>query len=320
MRRVLVLGGTAWLGRELARTAVAGQAEVVCLARGESGAAPRGVRHVRADRTEPGAYDQLDGEWDEVIELAYEPALVGSALDALADRARHWTLVSSVSVYRRNDEPGADESAEMVEPEDLTDYAQAKVAAERAAASRLGERLLVVRPGLITGPGDLSDRFGYWMARLHRGGCVLTPTTAGRHVQVIDVADLAMWIINAGDADRTGIVNAVGESHEFEDFLAEARSVTGFAGEFVTVDDAWLLEHDVRFWAGPRSLPLWLPIADAAFAERSNATYLEAGGIVRPLRDTIATVLDDEVTRDPERSRRSGLSPEEEADLLNRLR
>lgn len=211
-------------------------------------------------------------------------------------------------------------SAELVEPEDLTDYAQAKVAAERAAASRLGQRLLVVRPGLITGPGDLSDRFGYWMARLHRGGCVLTPTTAGRHVQAIDVADLAMWIINAGGADRTGIVNAVGESHEFEDFLAEARSVTGFAGEFVTVDDAWLLEHDVRFWAGPRSLPLWLPIADAAFAERSNATYLEAGGIVRPLRDTIATVLDDEVTRDPERSRRSGLSPEEEADLVNRLR
>jgi 2'-hydroxyisoflavone reductase len=222
-------------------------------------------------------------------------------------------------VYRRN-EPGADESAELVEPDDLTDYAQAKVAAERVTASRLGERLLVVRPGLIAGPDDFSDRFGYWMARLHRGGRVLTPTTGGRRVQVIDVADLAMWMINAGGAGFTGIVNAVGHSHGFDEFLAEARSVTGFTGEFVTADDVWLLEHDVRFWAGPRSLPLWLPAADTAFAERSNAAYFNAGGIARPLRDTIARVLEDELARGPGRSRRYGLTPEEEADLLDHAR
>ena len=101
---------------EIARVAISDGAEVVCLARGDSGAAPEGVCFVQADRTMPGAYDQVDGEWDEVIELAYGPELVESALDAFADRARHWTLVSTVSVYRRNDEPGADESAELVEP------------------------------------------------------------------------------------------------------------------------------------------------------------------------------------------------------------
>ncbi|WP_028045519.1 NAD-dependent epimerase/dehydratase family protein [Cellulomonas sp. URHE0023] len=320
MRRVLVLGGTAWLGREIATCAVASQAQVVCLARGESGAPPDGTRLVRADRDKPGAYDELDGEWDEVIELAYEPAKVGSALDALAERAHHWTLVSSVSVYRRNDEPGADESAELVEPEDLTDYAHAKVAAERATTSRLSDRLLIVRPGLIAGPGDLSDRFGYWMARLHRGGRVLTPAGEGRHVQVIDVADLATWIVHAGATAQTGTVNAVGESQEFDDFLGDVRSVTGFTGDLVDVDDAWLLQRAVNYWAGPRSLPLWLPGADAAFAQRSNSRYLASGGSLRPLRATISRVRDDEVARGVNRPRRSGLSIEEETELLDQVR
>jgi 2'-hydroxyisoflavone reductase len=320
VRRVLILGGTGWLGREIARAAVAGGAEVVSIARGESGAAPVGVRFVRADRRASEAYEALKGEWDEVIELAYEPALVGSALDALADYAHHWTLISSVSVYRRNDEPGTDESAELVEPEDLTDYAQAKVAAERATASRLRDRLLIVRPGLIAGPGDPSDRFGYWMARLHRGGRVLTSTTAGRYVQAIDVADLAEWIVEAGGMGLTGVVNAVGKSHELETFLADVRSVTGFTGEFVAADDQWLRERDVRYWAGPRSLPLWLPRSDAAFAERSDAAYVVAGGVARPLRDTIARVLEDEVARGAERPRRSGLSAGEEIDLLEQIR
>ncbi len=130
MRRVLVLGGTGWLGREVARAAVAAGAEVVCLARGESGSVPEGARLVRADRRLPGAFDQLTGEWDEVIEFAYDPELVAPALDSVAERASHWTLVSTVSVYAGNDEPGVDESAALVEPRDLTQYPDAKVAAE----------------------------------------------------------------------------------------------------------------------------------------------------------------------------------------------
>ncbi len=318
MRRVLILGGTGWLGSNIARAAITAATEVVCLARGESGSVPDGTRFIGADRAHAGAYEDLVGEWDEVIELAHEPELVISALEALAGRARHWTLVSSISVYRSNNEPDADESAELVEPEHPSEYAHAKVMAERATAVQLGDRLLIVRPGLIAGPGDPSDRFGYWPARLHRGGEVLVPTTAGRHVQVIDVVDLATWIDGAGRRGITGIVNAVGESYPFDTFLEKVATVTGFEGEFVTVEDDILLAHDVRYWAGPRSLPLWLPLADAAMAQRDPGTYVAARGSIRPLGDTIKRALDDEISRDVNRARRSGLTADEEADLVHR--
>lgn len=320
MRRTLILGGTAWLGQEIARQAVARGDEVVCLARGTSGSAPDGARLVVADRSQPGAYDALDGEWDDVVELSYDLPLVSSALDALADRARHWTLVSTVSVYARTDIPGADESTEVVEPVDLTDYGQAKVAAERATSARVGGRLLVVRPGLIAGPGDPSDRFGYWVARLSRGGTVLSPTAAGRFVQVIDVGDLAAFVVGSGSDGATGVVDTVGHPHSFAELLSQARDVTGFEGEIVEADDPWLLEHDVRYWAGPRSLPLWIPVEDAGFARRSNAAYLAAGGTVRPLVDTLRRTLDDEVDRGVYRERRSGLAPDDESVLVAQLR
>lgn len=319
MRRVLVLGGTAWLGRAIAREAVARGAEVICLARGTSGTAPAGARLVRADRARPGAYDALAGEWDEVVELAYGPALVEGALDALADRARHWTLVSSVSVYRRDDEPGADESADLVEPRDLAEYPDAKVAAERASAARLADRLLVARPGLIVGPGDPSDRFGYWAARLHRGGRVLVPTVAGRRVQVVDVDDLAAWVVRAGEDGVTGPVDAVGSSRPFAELLDAVRAATGFTGALVPAEDAWLVDHDVRYWAGPRSLPLWLPASASGFAQRSGARYRSSGGRDRGLGEVVERVLRDEVARGAGRPRRSGLAAGEEADLLAAL-
>ena len=319
MRRVLVLGGTGWLGGAVVRAALAEDAEVVCLARGESGAVPEGARLVAADRRAADAYHGVAGPWDEVIEVAYQPDLVGPALDALAARASHWTLVSTISVYLRNDEPGADESAELVEPDDLTAYPDAKVAAERATTAAVGDRLLIVRPGLIAGPGDPSDRFGYWPARLHRGGRVLVPPTTGRYVQVIDVDDLAGFIVAAGREGATGVVNAVGEPVPLASFLAEAVELAGFTGELATADDDWLLEHDVNYWAGPRSLPLWIPAEDAALLQRSNAAYRAAGGIVRPLQETIARSLADELARGVTRARRSGLSAEDEHELLARL-
>ena len=319
MRRVLILGGTSWLGREIARTAVQAGADVVCLARGTSGSVPDGARLVVADRARPGAYDSLEGEWDAVVELAYQHELVEPALAALADRSHHWTLVSSVSVYCRHDRPGDDESAELVEPTDPADYAHAKVAAERASAARLGDRLHIVRPGLIAGPGDPSDRFGYWPARLRRGGKVLTPTVEGRHVQVIDVADLADWVVRAGEVGIGGVVDAVGHSHPLGEVLAEAGAAASFDGELVTADDQWLLDHDVRYWAGPRSLPLWLPAEMAAMSRRSNAAYVAGGGTVRPIADTLNRVLDDEVVRGLDRVRRSGLTADEERVLLSEL-
>lgn len=319
MRRVLVLGGTGWLGRAIARSALRTGAEVVCLARGESGVPPAGARLVRADRRDPGAYDALSGDWDHVVELSYQADLVEPALEELADRARHWTLISTMSVYRRNDETGANETAEVLDPLDLSDYGQAKVAAERASSARLGDRLVVARAGLIVGPGDPSDRFGYWVARLHRGGPVLIPETARRYVQVIDVGDLAEWVVTTGLEGRSGVFNVTGSSLPLAEFLTSAAAVSGYDGELRPVSDEWLLRHDVHYWAGPRSLPLWLPVADTGFARRDNAAFLAAGGRVRPIAETLRRVLDDEIARGPLRPRRAGLTAEEETHLL-RLR
>ncbi len=317
MRRVLILGGTGWLGSEIAREAASNGAEVVCLARGTSGTVPDGTVLIRADRQEPGAYDQLTGDWDDVIELSDDPSFVESALDALASRARHWTFVSTVSVYARNDEPDADESAELLRPHDLNEYGEAKVAAEQATVRRLADRSLILRPGLIAGPGDPSDRFGYWPARLSRGGTVLAPTTAGRFVQVIDVTDLATFIVKAGHDQLSGVVNAVGDQHTMASFFTAVADVAGFRGDIAHVDDAWLAEHHVNHWAGPRSLPLWLPSSDAALAQRSNAAFRAAGGSLLPLRETIERVLLDEVRRGVSRPRRAGLTAQEESGLLD---
>jgi 2'-hydroxyisoflavone reductase len=277
---------------------------------------PDGATLVQEDRRLPGAYDQLVGDWDDVIELSYDLELVESALGALSVRARHWTLVSTVSVYASNDEQGADESAELVEPLDLDDYGAAKVAAEVASARRISDRLLIVRPGLIVGPGDPSDRFGYWPARLARGGKVLAPTTAGRSVQVIDVSDLARFIVQAGRDELAGTVNAVDDQHPMESFLKAVADVTEFSGDVVHANDEWLGAHEVNYWAGPRSLPLWLPLTDAGFAQRSNAAFRAAGGVPRSVSETITRTLHDEIARGLDRQRRSGLTPQEESGLL----
>jgi nucleoside-diphosphate-sugar epimerase len=318
--RALVLGGTGWLGRAIVRDLLAAGADVTCLARGESGDAPDGAQLARVDRRETGAYESVRGDWDEVVELSHEADLVEPALEALADTARHWTLVSTVSVYARNDEPDADESASLVEPTDRAEYADAKVVAERNSAARLGSRLLIGRPGLIVGPGDPSDRFGYWPARLSRSGPALTPTTSGRFVQVIDVADLAAWIGQAGRAGHTGVVNAVGEVYPMRDFFLRTARSAGFDGELVEVEDDALLAQDVRYWAGPRSLPLWLPHADAAFAQRSPHTFRVTGGVTQSLEATLTAVLADERSRGLTRPRRSGLTESEEHAVLRRVR
>ncbi|SMG45115.1 NAD-dependent epimerase/dehydratase family protein [Agreia pratensis] len=316
MRRVLVLGGTGWLGREIAQRAVAEGADVTCLARGESGSVPDGSRLVPVDRLSPYAYDGVTGQWDDVIELSSDPRFVGPALEALASSAAHWTLVSSVSVYSRNDEPDADESAAVVEPRDTSNYADAKVAAELISLKHLGDRLLVARPGLIVGPGDPSDRFGYWPARFSRTGPALIPTTADRFVQAIDVSDLASWIERAGRDRLSGVVNAVGEVVSFSEFLRAAAAAARYDGELVEVDDDVLLAHDVGYWAGPRSLPLWLPLTDVAFAQRSGAAYLASGGIRRSLSETLSRVHADELARGIDRERRSGLSAVDEQEIL----
>jgi len=326
MRRVLVLGGTGWLGRAVAEAALRDGAEVTCLARGESGEPPAGARFVRADRSAADAYSGVGDTWDDVVELATDPAHVTGAIEALSARAAHWTFVSTISVYARTDRAGDDEDApvvepvEPVEPVDPTPYADAKVAGERATRRMRGTDALVVRPGLIVGPGDPSDRFGYWAARLDRGGDVVTPALEGRAVQVVDVTDLAEWIVRAGRAGTVGTVDAVGPSTSMGAFLDEVRAATGFDGRLVAVDDDTLLTQGVAYWAGPASLPLWIPVGEVGFARRAGRAFLAAGGTVRPLAETVRRVVEDERARGVGRVRRSGLTDAEERRVLDVVR
>jgi 2'-hydroxyisoflavone reductase len=322
MGNVLVLGGTAWLGSGIVRQLIVSGDKVTCLARGDSGQAPAGAAFVQADRTTRDAYEAVaDRVWDEIIELSYDPALVSGAIEALSRTAQHWTLVSSVSVYATNTDPDADESAPLLNPVDLEDYGQAKVAAELASSEALEDRLLIVRPGLVAGPGDGSDRFSYWVGRFALAGTgpVLTPVTEGRMVQVIDVQDLAAFLTSAGRNGVTGVINATGDQHPLTDVLNLCAGIAGFTGRMISAADEWLLGHDVRFWAGPRSLPLWLPLTDVAFAQRGNTAFHAAGGQLMDLGRTIQRILDEETNLGLDRERVSGLSRTEELQLLEQV-
>jgi nucleoside-diphosphate-sugar epimerase len=324
MTNVLILGGTGWLSGRVARAWTDAGASVTCLARGGR-PAPEGAELIVADRAEPGAYDAVrEREWDEIVEISSIPEFVAAAVDALAPRARHWTYVSSLSVYAANDEIGADESAtlsEPAEPGDEYDYSRAKSAAEASVRAALGDRAAIVRPGLIVGPGDPTDRFGYWVARLALAGDddVLAPTLDGLTAQVIDVDDLTEFILQRGSAAWHGTANAIGDPMPFADLLAVAAEVAGHTGRIAEADDAWLAEREVAHWMGPRSLPLWLPRDMVGFSTRSNAAYRAAGGQVRSIRDTLERTLADERERGLDRERKSGLSRPEEVALLVEL-
>ncbi|WP_111720994.1 NAD-dependent epimerase/dehydratase family protein [Homoserinimonas sp. OAct 916] len=322
MRRTLILGGTAWLGREIATQLLASGNAVTCLARGSSGSAPVGATLEAIDRSDPEAYDRVkQQEWDDVIELSYDQGFVTGALRALASQAAHWTLVSSVSVYSSNAEPHADETAEVVVAVNLSDYGHAKVAAEKVSTELVGDRLLIARPGLIGGPGDPSDRFGYWVGRFALADTepVLSPTTKGRTVQVVDVRDLASWVASAGRGRLTGTFNVVGNQHGLQETLDRAATIAGYSGRTIEAPDEWLIEHAVNFWAGPRSLPLWLPEVDRGFTRRSNAAFISAGGVLRSLDDTLIGSLEYEQRCGLDRERRSGLSRHDELALLEIL-
>ncbi|WP_337004193.1 MULTISPECIES: NAD-dependent epimerase/dehydratase family protein [unclassified Microbacterium] len=317
MTDVLILGGTGWLSGRIARRWLDAGAEVTCLARG-SRPAPDGAVLVQGDRDDPEVYAALARqEWDHVVDISSHAAQVGGAVEALGDRAARWTYVSSMSVYSDDATVGADESAPRhppARPGDEYEYGAQKAAAEDAVDA-LGERALIVRPGLIVGDGDPSDRFGYWAAAFARAGAdsVLLPPLEGRSAQVIDVDDLAAFIATT---TATGAVNAIGDEQPLAALLESVRAAAGHGGPTVVAEEEWLIAHDVAFWAGPRSLPLWLPAEMTGFMTRSNAALHAAGARLRPLADTIERVLADERERGVGRARRAGLTRAEEQALL----
>lgn len=321
--RILVLGGTAFLSAEIARQAVAAGHQVTCLARGSAAEPPDGVQWIKADRSlGANSYTALAGDWDEVVEVARDPVPARDALAAFADRARHWTFVSSCSVYASQATPGAAEDAARLDPlapgseSTPENYGESKAAIELATAEAAGDKAHICRAGLISGPGDPTDRYGYWPARFARDNKpAIVPDIAGSPTQVIDVRDLAGWVLHAAGQGVTGALNAVGDQVPFGDYIAAARTAAGYQGEILTAPEQWLVGQGIGYWAGPDSLPLWLPPGHDGFCARSNRAACAAGLTTRSWQETLKDTLDDERRRGLDRHRMAGLTPAREARL-----
>lgn len=295
--RVLILGGSQFLGRAIASHACATGHDVTCAARGLAGPIAAGARFVRIDRDVADGLAPVAGEtFDAVVDVSRHPGQVRRAVAALKWPGVHWTFVSTISVYADNRIPGqrADtaplrepSSAEIAHSTDAI-YGAAKVACEQA----VGNDAFICRAGLIAGPEDPTGRFAYWPARLARSGEVLAPGSPEDAVQLIDVRDLAQWIMHAAEIRLTGIYDGIGPIRTRGEFLAECASALNASCTFTWVERAFLEAHDVRRWAGPRSLPMWLPLPDfAGFLTRDTSPARAAGLISRPVAVTAHDTL-----------------------------
>jgi nucleoside-diphosphate-sugar epimerase len=295
--RLLILGGTQFLGRAIAAHAVANGHNVTCAARGVTGAVAPGARLVRVDRDEPdGLVPPAGAAFDAVVDVSRHPGQVHRAVAALKSRVAHWTFVSTVSVYANNATPGqrADTAplraptAPEIEHSIEATYGAAKVACEQA----VGEGAFICRAGLIVGPEDPTGRFTYWPTRLDRGGEVLVGGTPDDAAQFIDVRDLAQWIVFAAQTGLTGTFDGIGPSFTRGAFLTQCQDALDASCTLTWVDRAFLESQEIKRWAGPRSLPMWLPLPDyAGFNTRDTSPARDAGLTVRPLSQTARDTL-----------------------------
>ncbi|MFC6287229.1 NAD-dependent epimerase/dehydratase family protein [Nocardioides sp. GCM10027113] len=295
--KLLVLGGTRFLSRAVAVEAVGRGHDVTCACRGVSGAVPHGATHLAWDRAEaPPA--GLAGGVDAVVDVATRPSYVRSAVAALPDV--HWVYVSTISVYAEASVPGG--TPETLPLLDLvrtdedpfstpTTYGGMKVACEQAVLEGAASAT-VVRPGLIVGPEDPTGRFSYWPTRLADGGVVLAPGTPDDPVQVVDVRDLAAWLVDLAEKRTTGTFVATSRALPRGDFLAQVAEGVGADPSLTWVPQEFLLEQDVRPWMGDRSLPVWLPLPEYAGLMAHDVTAAHDAGLrTRPLAETARDTL-----------------------------
>lgn len=321
--RLLVLGGTKFLGRAVVEAALARGHAVSTFTRGRTNPDlfPE-VERLRGDRD--GGLRALEGgRWDAVVDTSgYVPRIVRASAELLREAAPHYTFVSSGSVYAdhssRNDESSAlaqldDPASEEVE----RDYGALKALCERVVTDTYGERALVVRAGLIVGPHDPTGRFTYWPVRVARGGDVLAPEPRDTRVQLVDVRDLAEWIVRMAEDGRGGVYNAVGPEPRptLEELLETCRAVANPDARLVWVDDAFLVERGVAEWM---ELPLWIAAPEyGAFMDVDVSRAVAAGLTFRPLAETVRATLEWARTDEQGGLRDdAGLAPEREAELL----
>lgn len=336
--KILIIGGTIFLGRHLIESALARGHEVTVFNRGRhnSDLYPQ-IEKLRGDRERD--LSALQGrEWDAIIDTCgYLPGVVQKSAEFLRDRVAHYTFISSCSVYGDYDPHGSDENSPVAEitgeqlaEAEKTDPGERATAAsygaaygglkrlcERAAEAALPNRVLNVRAGLIAGQYDSVGRFTYWVRRIAEGGIVLAPGKPSRRVRIIDARDLADWIIGMAEARKSGIYNATGaeDGATFGSMLEEIRQVSQSDAEFVWANEEFLETQKVAAWS---ELPLWLPEKYNGIFEIRNDWAIAAGLKFRLLAETIRDTLRDLAgqTQIPG----TGLTPGREKELLNLLR
>lgn len=323
--KLLVLGGTVFLGRHIVAEALAHGHEVTLFNRGQHNPDlfPE-VEKLRGNRN--GNLETLRGRrWDAVIDTCgYIPRLVRASAELLAQSVEHYTFISSISVYADFSAPGLNENApvgklqdEAIEEITGETYGPLKALCEQAMENAMPGRALIIRPGLIVGPHDPTDRFTYWPYRVAQGGEVLAPGHPDRPVQIIDVRDLAKWIVRMVEAGKTGTYNATGPDYTLTigHLLETCRSVSRSNATFMWVDEGFLLAVGVQPWM---ELPLWVPDTEEyrGFSAVNCTKAISDGLSFRPLAETIQDTLAWVTTRPSDTPWRAGLKREREKELL----
>ncbi|MFG2113603.1 NAD-dependent epimerase/dehydratase family protein [Streptomyces sp. NPDC048718] len=294
--KVLVIGGTVFLGRAFVDEALRRGHEVTLFNRGRSGETPVGVESVRGDREDEGALAALvEGRrWDWVVDTCgFEPRVVRRSVRALAGHAEAYAFVSSFHAYADWPAKGVDESfprhacAVDASPDDVP-YNALKAGCERAVEEGFPGRALIVNPGIIVGPGEHVGRLPWWLETIARGGRVPAPGAPDRVMQLVDARDIAAFLLDRlaeGDSGRY-LTTGVPGNTSMGELLAACVEATGSEAELVWVDEQFLLDHDVAPWS---ELPLWAPDVPefAGTWTPSSAKALAAGMRCRPVAETV---------------------------------
>ncbi len=327
--RILILGGTVFVGRALTEAALEAKHTVTHINRGKTSVPDPRLETLLADRTDEAALRRaVEGRrWDAVMDTSgYLPQVVRRSVDALRERTPLYVFVSTISVYT-GPEFGED-GAVAAPPDPLPDapvpehYGALKAMCESVVRAGFGARALIVRPGLIAGPNDPTDRFTYWPVRMARGGVVLSPGRPRRALQFIDVRDLAQWMVRLAARGEGGVFNATGpaRSTTMREFLAACRDVAANDASLQWADDAFLLAQTVAPWS---EMPLWVPETDDAnngFLDVPIGRARLAGLTFRPMAETIRDTLEWHRKRPADHAWKAGMAAEREARLLEQLR